>query len=413
MTAGRLLRGTADGPLGLAAHTAVHGPLPADLGTGLIAEADRAGLHGRGGAGFPTAAKLEAVARHRGPRFVLVNAAEGEPMSAKDRTLLRTVPHLVLDGALAAAAAVRARDVVVAVAADRPAAIESVRRAVAERGADAVTVVPVPAAYLSGEESALIRHLGGGPLKPTVVPPWPSQRGLRHRPTLVHNPETLAHLALIARHGGAWFRQQGTAAQPGSCLITLTGSVRRPGVYETAFGTALSAVIEAAGGQTEVPRAVLVGGYHGSWVAAADVPALRLADEDLRRHGAQLAAGVIVILGRSACPVRELAAVLQWLALESAHQCGPCANGLPAIARLLHAMADARVGSDGLDLLHRYGGQLPGRGACRLPDGAVRFLTSGLRVFGAELLDHARRGPCPRCRRALTLRTPTSRAVAA
>ncbi|HMJ35420.1 MAG TPA: hypothetical protein VK501_16040 [Baekduia sp.] len=214
MTPPRLLRGIdGQGALSLTEHGAIHGPMP-ETSTELIDVVERAGLRGRGGASFPTAIKLRAVAAGRGRRSVLVNAAEGEPMSAKDRTLLRLAPHLVLDGALAAAEIVGAARVVVAMPETSAEALVAVRDAVSERGARNIAVEPVPVAYLAGEESALIRHLEGGPLKPTVVPPRPAQRGLRGRPTLVQNPETLAHLALVARHGADWFRQVGTPPIP-------------------------------------------------------------------------------------------------------------------------------------------------------------------------------------------------------
>ena len=329
---------------------------------------------------------------------MLVNGAEGEPMSAKDRVLLRFAPHLVLDGALAAARAVGAGTVVVAVREDA-ATLAAVTRAVRERSAqDVVSVRPVPAAYLAGEESALIRHLDGGPLKPVVVPPRPFERGLRGRPTLVQNPETLAHLALIARHGPDWFREAGTPDHPGSALVTVAGAVCRPQVLEVSCGVALEAVLADAGGPSEPLRAVLVGGFHGTWIAGADIAAATVDDVGLARFGGSLAAGVIVALGASACPVQELARTVDWLAGQSAHQCGPCHNGLPALAGLLAAIAAGRPPRDASARLSRWSQDVAGRGACRLPDGAARFLASGARTFARELADHARRGPCRGCR---------------
>jgi NADH:ubiquinone oxidoreductase subunit F (NADH-binding) len=414
VSARRLLAGVrGDAPLSLAGHEAVHGPAPAP-GPGLIEAAQLAGLRGRGGAGFPTAVKLRGVASQRGPRSVLVNGAEGEPLSGKDRVLMRLAPHLVLDGAMAAAAAVGAREVVVAVRADGAGAVESLRRALAERAGDpASTIVTVPVAYLAGEESALIRHLDGGPLKPVVVPPLPFERGLRRRPTLVQNPETLAHLALIARHGPEWFRGLGTPAHSGTALVTVAGEVARPGVQEVACGTPLDAVIAAAGGATQALRAVLIGGYHGTWIPARAIGAVTLDDEGLSAYGATLAAGVVVALGESACPVQELAQTMWWLAEQSARQCGPCSHGLPALAAMLAAIASGTAPPDAGDRLVLWGKQVTGRGACRLPDGAVRFLASGLRVFAAELDEHARRGPCRACPKPTVLAAPAGRRVAA
>ena len=386
----------------LAEHLELHGPGPAG-GPRLIEHVEAAGLRGRGGASFPAAVKLRSVAGRRGPRALLVNAAEGDPMSAKDRVLLASAPHLVLDGALAAASAVGAGSIVVALPEDAAGARTALDRALQERGAQRkIRVAAVPVAYLAGEESALIAHLDGRPLKPAAVPPRPFERGLRRRPTLVQNPETLAHVALIARHGPAWFRQAGTHDHPGSALVTVSGAVRLPGVQEIACGAPLGSVLGAAGHELEPLRAVLVGGCHGVWIAGDEIERVTLDDVGLAAHGGSLGAGVIVALGRSACPARELARAVGYLAAQSAGQCGPCSNGLPALAELLTAMVGGRALPGTLRQLDRWSRDLPGRGACHLPDGAVRLLRSGMRVFAGELAAH-QRGPCPACHRLPTL----------
>jgi len=206
----------------LAAHRARFGPLPADHGQ-LIARVEAAGLRGRGGARFPTAVKLAAVARRRRP-IVVVNATEGEPASVKDKALLHRAPHLVLDGAAAAGAAVGAREVIVAVERSAVSTLQATEAAVGERRAAGidrliVRVVGTPSRYVAGEETALIHWLNGGEAKPTLVPPRPFERGVNGRPTLVDNAETLAHLALIARFGPQWYRRAGTADDPGTTLV--------------------------------------------------------------------------------------------------------------------------------------------------------------------------------------------------
>ncbi len=403
MSLPRLLAGVHPrGALTLAEHLEVHGPSPAG-GPRLIEHVEQAGLRGRGGASFPAAVKLRSVAGRRGPRALLVNAAEGDPMSVKDRVLLESAPHLVLDGALAAGAAIGGASIVVALPKDAAGARQALAHALRERGAERqVRVAAVPVAYLAGEESALIAHLDGRPLKPAVVPPRPAERGLRRRPTLVQNPETLAHVALIARHGPAWFRQAGTHDHPGSALVTVSGAVRLPGVQEIPCGAPLSSVLSAAGDELEPLRAVLVGGCHGVWIPGDEIERVTLDDVGLAGHGGSLGAGVIVALGRSACPARELARAIGYLAEQSAGQCGPCRNGLPALAELLAAIAGGRALPGATRQLDRWSRALPGRGACHLPDGAVRLLRSGMRVFAGELAAH-QRGPCPACRRPPTL----------
>ncbi len=378
-------------------HLDVHGPLP-DVGPDLIGEVERAGLRGRGGAGFPTAVKLAAVAAGSRP-VVVVNGTEGEPMSAKDRLLLASAPHLVLDGAVAAAAAVGAREVLVAApAAVLPSLARALReRERADRRRPRFTLVASAAGYVAGEETAVVAHLEGRPPLPRLSPPLVSHRGYRRRPTLVQNVETLAHLGLIARHGAAWFRELGTEDRPGTMLTTLAGAVWGPGVHEVPVGTPMTDLLARAGGPDEPVRALLVGGYFGAWVAPEAV-GLSLDDSSLRKHGASVGAGVVFVLGESSCAVAETARLTAYLAGQSSGQCGPCVHGLAALSGVVSRYATATVVPGDDERLGRWldmvGG---GRGACRHPDGVTRMLLSALRLFRDEFEDHARRGPCERC----------------
>lgn len=372
---------------------------------------DRSGLRGRGGGGFPTGQKLRAVARGRRRPVVVANGAEGEPLSAKDKVLCVTAPHLVLDGAVLAAAAVGAAEAVVVVdrfAHDARVAIENAieERRVARLDRVALRTVDSPTRFLAGEESALVHWLNGGPAKPTFVPPRPFQRGVGGRPTLVQNVETLAHVALIARFGDAWFRGIGTPSEPGSSLVTIRGAVRHPGVLEIGLGTRMAAVIEAAGGVTEEISAFLVGGYFGTWLAAADGWGLALSDEAVRAAGGGLGSGVVVALPATSCGVVETAAVVGYLAEETAGQCGPCVHGLNAIADAMASIADGDIGRDTVARLRRWIGDVSGRGACHYPDGAVRFVASALDVFAGEIDRHERRGACSMARRTQVLAVP-------
>jgi NADH:ubiquinone oxidoreductase subunit F (NADH-binding) len=450
----RLLAGIPPrGALALHEHLELHGELPAVEGrgrshrsaaAGLIDEVERAGLLGRGGAGFPTAAKLRAVAGASvrsplggGRAIVVANGAEGEPASAKDRTLLRSLPHLVIDGAVLAAGAVGAREALLAVCESSPAALDAVARALAERGSgrarvDGVDIQlrPVPPRYVAGHESALVNHLSGGPALPAFTPPRPFERGVRGRPTLVCNVETLAHLALIARHGSSWFRELGTPEQPGSALVTLAGSVAAPGVYEIEHGSPLTALLDAACGLTARPRALLLGGYSGTWLDGSSLREVALSDRHLSPFGASLGAGVVVVLSTDACPVAELARLTRWLASQSARQCGPCLFGLDTLActfeQLAGTGAGERSGRGGGRVEGRRGGRLAlahgegaverrlhslaglvrGRGACSHPDGVARLVLSALDVFAPELADHAQHGPCEACARPSELPRP-------
>jgi NADH:ubiquinone oxidoreductase subunit F (NADH-binding) len=258
----------------------------------------------------------------------------------------------------------------------------------------------VPNHYVAGQESALISYLGGSAAKPTATPPLPSQRGLHGRPTLVDNAETLAHLALIARHGASWFRELGTPAQPGSTLVTLSGAVARAGVYEIEPGASLTSLIDAAGGSSGALAGALLGGYAGSWVAPEQIARLTLENGALAPHGASLGAGVVVLLSAQACPVRESARLARWLAAQSARQCGPCLNGLDALADALEQIASGRSAVDvrqHIARVERLASLTARRGACGHPDGAVGMILSALHAFGARFEEHLRHGPCERC----------------
>ena len=371
-------------PVDYEAHLALYGALePADRG--LIDELGASGLRGRGGGAFPTGDKLAAVAAQRGRPVVVVNATEGEPASKKDRALVRLVPHLVLDGAAAAAAAVGAEEVVIGLARGAAAERASLTSALRERR-DRLRwrVAAIPDSFVAGEETALLSALAGRPAKPTLKPPYPFEKGLDGAPTLVQNAETLAHIGLIARFGARWFRSLGTAAEPGTALVTLAGAVARPGVHEIELGTRTTDLLTAAGGVTEPVSAFLVGGYFGGWTRDASAP--------LTAAGG-LGAGVVVAFPASVCGVRESARVARYLANESAGQCGPCVHGLDALASGLEQIAHGQT-HDHRDRLARWTQQVTARGACRHPDGAARFVSSALDVFDEELTLHLRKGRC-------------------
>jgi NADH:ubiquinone oxidoreductase subunit F (NADH-binding) len=429
----RLLTGMpAHGAMGLAEHLALHGEMPyakrhERRGAGaLIDLVEQAGLRGRGGAAFPVARKMRAVTAGAGRApigkrpIVLANASEGEPASDKDRTLLESLPHLVLDGGVLAARAVGADELILCVEASAGAALQSVTRALSERehaGGDGlrIGIQTVPEGYVSGQESALVNLCNGGPAKPALTPPMPFQRGVRRRPTLINNAETLAHLTLIVHNGPRWFRALGTPADPGSALLTLSGAVSHPGVYEIEHGAPLESLIEAAGGTTSPIRAVLLGGYGGTWLDGASISELLLSNDRLASNGASLGAGVIVLLSAEACPVAEVTRVTRWLAEQSTGQCGPCVNGLDAIAGALEEVLAGQPSAGVGKRIARWCTLAKGRGACRHPDGVVSFVASALEVFAEELADHARHGPCDACvgPHVLPLPTPIELATAA
>lgn len=381
----------------LVTHDAVHGPMPTMPADVLLDEVERSGLLGRGGAAFPLHRKLVAVASGPSPSVVVANGAEGEPASAKDKTLLDTNPHLTLDGLQIAAALVGAHRAYLYVHPDATRfarlrqALDERRRA--HRDPIAVRLVGAPSRFVAGEESAAVDRINGSTGQPRSKPPRMFESGVDGRPTLVSNVETLAHLAVIARLGAGTFRALGVAQHPGTMLFTVSGCVRRPSVVEAPVGIPLAEVLELAGGVTEPPGAILVGGYHGGWLAWPEARDIALSNPALQPHGLAVGAGVIVALPASVCGVTETVRVIGYLARESAGQCGPCVFGLPALAGALSGLASGRFAKrrrrdvDGLTAL------VARRGACAHPDGTLRFLRSSLQVFEREFAAHAK-GRC-------------------
>jgi NADH:ubiquinone oxidoreductase subunit F (NADH-binding) len=385
----RLLPATGQ-PMDLAAHLQAHGRAPYRGGPRmLIHTIESAGLTGRGGAAFPTHRKLTAVADQKGVPVVVGNGAEGEPASDKDKTLLWSSPHLVLDGLQLAAEAVGARKVHLYVHRE-PRLVQRLTSALAEREAAGVdrfriNLVTAPPRFLAGEESALANRVEGGAALPRFTPPRIFERGVNGAPTLVQNVETLAQLALISRYGPGWFRSVGTEAEPGSMLTTVRLANGGGGVAETPIGTPLAELLKL---REQPAQAVLVGGYHGAWLSAEQAATLTLSNADLRPLGAAVGAGVLAALPTDRCGVVESARVVRYLALESAGQCGPCLNGLPLIADTLAQLANHRSAPSARSDLARWSKLVERRGACHHPDGTVRFLRSALTVFAKEVALH-------------------------
>lgn len=378
----------ADGP-GLADHQRRYGPLPEVAGPELISSLERAGLSGRGGAGFPTARKFAAIT---GPKPVVIgNGAEGEPLSRKDAVLLTRAPHLVLDGLDAAADAIKANKVYLYLHAK---AIPAAAKALDERRAagldrHAVSLIEAPDTFVAGEESAAIRHVEGGPALPRDRTVIAAISGVRGRPTLVNNVETLAHIGLLARYGPDWFRSVGDEADPGSMLVTLSGALADTGVTEVATGASLTGLITQSGG-TDL-RAILIGGYHGTWIPASALEGLRLSRTSLKSVGASPGAGIIHALGVNECGLARTAEIADYLAGESARQCGPCRNGLPRLAQLLGDLAHSRVDDGLVTEIRRVAGLVDGRGSCRHPDGTARMIRSALVAFASDIDEHRHR----------------------
>ncbi|HEY3880564.1 MAG TPA: NADH-ubiquinone oxidoreductase-F iron-sulfur binding region domain-containing protein [Trebonia sp.] len=402
--AARLLRAD-DSPESLGAYIAADGYQDGPAGRAgadeLLDAIERSGLRGRGGAAFPFAVKARAVHRMaqlgRTP-VVVANGEEGEPASVKDRWLLRTRPHLVLDGLRLAAAVAGAGEAYVYVS--DPRAARSVAGALHDaeltgRSALPVKIIVVEPGYVAGEETAAVRAINGGPAKPTDKPPRPFEAGVGDRPTLVSNVETLANLPFVRRHGPAAYRQAGTPGSPGTFLATVTGGGRPPALYELPHGLPFRELLALHQVPEDAVHGLLMGGYFAG-LLGRQVLDMTLDHESARALGAGLGCGALSILEADDCPVAVAASVMAYFARENAGQCGSCFNGTAAMSAVLDALRDGAAGDDDLARLGRWSRVLRGRGACGTLDGAVNLAASLLAQFPGTVTRHLE-GGCDRC----------------
>ncbi len=380
----------AAGDPSLATHREIFGELPTRKMLGgveaVVAELERAGIAGRGGAAFPTWRKVAAAAESGRGAIVVANGSEGEPLSAKDATLLHRSPHLVLDGLLLVAGVLRAGEAHLVTTA---AQIAPVQRAISERSdAAQLRLRETEDRFISGEASAVANAIERGRAIPRDHTVRLTLSGIGGRPTLILNVETLAHIALTIRFGAEWFRSVGAPDDPGTRLLTISGE-NGPRIVEAPGGTSLRAALSAGGVDPGTVRAVLVGGFHGTWVGteAFDAP---LSPAGLATYGATPGAGILMVLPRGRCGLERTAEIADYLASQSAGQCGPCANGLPEIATVMGRLARRDRDTSLPRRLRELGGLVTGRGACHHPDGTSRMVLSALDAFERDVHAHAR-----------------------
>src|SRR6201997_2221471 len=387
------------GRLDLAAHTEIFGPLPRVSVQQLIDMAAQVDLRGQGGAGFPFARKLKAVvdaAKKTGqPSIVVVNATEGEPGSFKDKMLMIRSPYLILSGAALVAEALDAEEIIIGVTGNEL-ANRSIEEAVAaEPGLRRIVrVVEQPDRFISGESGALVRGINGKKPVPPGRKTLASDRGVDDLPTLLSNASTFAQVSVLALLGAARFASVGVPEEPGTVLLSVSGSAKNPAVVEAPTGIPLGAVLDIC--QAPAGDGVLVGGYHGMWLDAETAYQVPIGREGLAAAGGTFGSGIVLSLGDGTCPLGEVSRIANYLAGESAGQCGPCKLGLPSIARALASLIDGSGGIEALDVARRSAAGVAGRGACSHPDGVTRFVLSALDVFTEDLAAHVFHSSCGR-----------------
>jgi NADH:ubiquinone oxidoreductase subunit F (NADH-binding)/NADH:ubiquinone oxidoreductase subunit E len=363
---------------------------------------EQAGLRGCGGAGFPTARKWRMVREAAStPKYIVGNADESEPGAFKDRVLMESDPHLLLEGMALAGYAVGASAGVIYIRGEYEWISRRLQHAVSQaqelgwlgtniQGAGFSFHIKVhrgAGASICGEEKALLNSLEGRRGEPRLRPPYPTARGYNGRPTLVNNVETLCHVPAIISRGPQWFRSNGTAESPGTKVFTVTGCVNRPGAFETPFGVTLRQVLEQFGGGLRPGtrfKAALTGGAAGSFAPASmlDVPI----DFASWKHGPMLGSGPILILDESVSIPRLLSTVAHFFQTESCGKCTPCREGTREVRKLTERFAMSRPSRSDLAELKNLARQMNLTSLCGLGQSIAWPVESALEHFEAEFL---------------------------
>lgn len=395
----------------------------------IIDEIIASGLRGRGGAGFPTGDKWQAITLEDDEtRYVVANADEGDPGAYMDRGLMESDPHRLIEGMAIAARAVGAQHGFVFTRAEYPGAINALERALVEArhhkiiGPDVlgsgwafdIEVVRSAGAYICGEEGALLEVLEGKRPDPRSKPPYPSHVGFRGHPTCINNVETLANVPSIILHGAERFRSCGTKASPGTKVFSLAGTIKHAGLVEIAMGTPLSKVIEDVAQiakenlhnvvfpqgsalsnehDTSDGIAVQVGGPSGA-ILPLSLDGLTLDYEGLVEAGGIMGSGGIVVLGRRSCVVDTIRYFLEFSARSSCGRCFACRELLAQAAQIVGDICAGKGCESDLSELEELTRLIPRGSKCGLGKMAANPLASGLRYFRENFEAHMR-GSCP------------------
>lgn len=378
----------------------------------IIEELKLSKLRGRGGAGYPTAAKWDAVTNASdGERYFVCNAGEHEPGTFKDRYLLQTIPHQLIEGCLIASRAARATRSYIYVNHEYREETERLKMALGQARAWGLVgpnvmgsgvsidlqILEGHGSYVAGEETAMLEAIQGRPALPREKPPYPTDIGLYGKPTLVNNVETLCNVPRIIRKGAAWFTQVGTEQCPGTMMFSLSGSVMRPGVYEMPMGTSIRELIERCGGGPlpgRTVKAVFPGGPAFAMVKA-DKLDLSMDFDSLKKAGSGLGSAGVIVIDDATCIVRTVLEFSTFFKNESCGQCAPCRTGTEQMAVAMTKLEAGQGTEEDMKSLLELCGMVKGTGYCTLVTGAARLVQSAVKHFRAEFEEHARLGRCP------------------
>ena len=379
----------------------------------VVQELKSSGLRGRGGAGFPTGVKWDKVLNHRvKERYFVCNAGEHEPGTFKDRHLLKTIPHQLIEGCLIASRTAQAKASFIYVNHEYEEERENLKKALAqakERGFVGKNILGTGidielqvfeghGSYVAGEETAMLESMQGRPAMPRQKPPfYPTDYGLYGKPTLVNNVETLCNIPRILHKGAAWFTQVGTEKCPGTMMFSLSGAINRPGVYEMPMGVTVRELIEQCGGGVAAGRkikAVFPGGPAFSMVTADQLD-LPMDFDSLKKAGTGLGSAGVIVVDDATCMVRQTLKFSNFFKGESCGQCPPCRMGTINLATLMTKIEAGEGTQKDLDSLLQLCGFVKGTGYCTLVTGAAVLVQSSLKLFRHEFEEHIRLQRCP------------------
>lgn len=366
----------------------------------VIDEVTDAGLRGRGGAGFPAGMKLKftnELCRQCEQRYVVVNADEGEPGTFKDRVIMEQDPHLYLEGAVIAAYAIQATRVYVYIRGEYHDAIKKTRKAIKDAyekgflgknilGSDFDCDVEVKlgaGSYLCGEELTMLESLEGRRGHPRIKPPFPAEKGVFGKPTLVNNVETLANIPPIISFGSKWYRKLGTERSPGTKIFTLSGQVNEGGCYEVPFGVSLHQLIELAGGMRNGKpfKAALLGGAAGTFVDESMLSE-RMTYDNLREKGATLGSGAVIVMAEGDAVYDVLHNCLRFFQHESCGKCVPCRAGTAhLVKKSIHLRNDPAGSETILKQMVRESEIMAATSLCPLGQSPLLPVESAVRYF--------------------------------
>ncbi len=367
----------------------------------IIDEVKKAGLRGRGGAGFPTGTKWGFLPNNGEPRYLLCNADEGEPGTFKDRLMMERAPHQLIEGMIISAHAIKSLKSYIYIRGEYGYPIKVVEQALRE-AYDAgflgknilgsgfshdMDVYRGAGAYIVGEETGLISSLEGLKGQPKLKPPFPAVKGYLGKPTIVNNVETLAAVIPIIRDGAASYRKFGTEKSPGTKLFSVSGDVVKPGNYEVNLGLPLIDLINKVCGGLRPGRklkAVIPGGSSAPVLTAEECAKATMDYESLAGLGSMLGSGAVIVIDDSRCMVDLLENILHFYHHESCGQCTPCREGTGWLEKLSRGIISGEGRLSDIDMLIKVAENMKGRTICALAEAAALPTLSFVSKFRDE-----------------------------